>query len=157
MHAKTANTMIGLHGLRTIALVALLLPTAGCGSSQNRDRVPVFPTKGSVKLEGTSPKGALIVLHPKRGKQASDGNAIRPYATIHSDVTFELTSYDSNDGAPAGEYSVTVELRKVIKYPNGGAGPGPNLVPKKYTKPDTSPLLVQIQPGLNDLPPLVLK
>jgi len=151
------GSAISIRRLRSIALLALLLPTAGCGSSQNRDRVPVFPTKGSVKLEGTSPKGALIVLHPKNGKHSSDGYTLRPHGTIRGDGTFELTSYETNDGAPVGEYAVTLELRKVIKFPNGGAGPGPNLVPKKYTKPDTSPLLVQIQSGPNDLPPLVVK
>jgi hypothetical protein len=158
MRAKTAVKTMAIHGLRIIALGALLLPAAGCGSSHDCDRLPVFPTKGTVKLEGTSPKGALIVFHPKAGKlSASDGNTIRPHGTVRSDGTFELTSYETNDGAPAGEYLVTLELRKVVKYPNGNAGPGPNLVPKKYTKSDATPLLVQIQPGPNELPPIVLK
>ncbi len=92
MPPEATATKIGVSVLWVLALAALVLPAAACGSSQGRDRVPVFPTKGSVKLEGTSPKGALIVLHPKNGKHASDGNTIRPYATIHDDGTFELTS-----------------------------------------------------------------
>lgn len=139
-------------------LVALTTAAAGCGASQDPSRLPVFPAKGTVSLEGKSPKGAWIVLHPKTAtSHSADGKTIRPHGTIRNDGTYELTSYETNDGAPAGEYAVTLELRKVIKYPNGNTGPSPNLVPKKYTKPDTSPLVVQIQEGENNLPPIVLK
>jgi hypothetical protein len=158
MANHTSAIAIATKGYHVIAFGMLLLSAMGCGASQDRDRLPVFPAKGTVKLEGSSPQGALIVLHPKSASShAHDSTIIRPYGTIRSDGTFELTSYETNDGAPAGEYSVTLELRKAIKYPNGSAGPGPNLVPKKYTKSDTSPLLVQIKPGENQLPPIIVK
>jgi hypothetical protein len=139
-------------------LGTLLLSAIGCSKSQDPNRVPVFPTNGSVKLEGKSAKGAWIVLHPKgAGSRSTESSVIKPHGKVGSDGTFELTSYVTNDGAPAGEYTVTLELRKALKYPNGNAGPGPNLVPKEYARVDTSPLLVQIKPGQNALPAIVLK
>jgi hypothetical protein len=142
----------------TAVMGALLMATAGCSKSQDANRVPVFPTNGTVKLEGKSPKGAWIVLHPKgAGSRSTESSAIKPHGKVGSDGTFELTSYETNDGAPAGEYTVTLELRKALKYPNGNAGPGPNLVPKQYTRSDTSPLLVQIKPGENALPAIIVK
>jgi hypothetical protein len=136
---------------------ALLLTSAGCGSKVP-DRLPVFPTTGQVKIQGQSASGAFVVLHPHGmpGK-GPDGVVVRPHGVVHSDGTFELTSYETGDGAPAGEYSVTLELRKVVKYPSGDSGPGPNLVPKKFTKPETSTIIVQIAHGRNELKPIVLK
>jgi hypothetical protein len=136
---------------------ALLLSTFGCSAAQD-NRLPVFPTKGELSLGDKAVKGAWIVLHPKDGNLRSpDGKAICPHGRIGSDGTFVLTSYETNDGAPAGQYAVTLELRKVVKYSNGAWGPGPNLVPKQYTKPSTSPLVVQIAKGPNELPPMIIK
>jgi hypothetical protein len=139
------------------ALVAVLLLTSvGCGSSSPA-RLPVFHTTGQVKIQGHPAAGAFVVLHPHGmpGK-GPDGVVVRPHGIVHSDGTFELTSYETGDGAPAGEYSVTLELRKVVKYPSGDSGPGPNLVPKKFTKPETSTIIVEIVEGQNELKPIVL-
>jgi len=137
-------------------VAALLLSAFGCSAADNR--LTVFPAKGKLSLSDKAIKGAWIVLHPKDGDLRSpDGKAICPHGRIRSDGTFELTSYETNDGAPAGQYAVTLEFRKVVKYSNGAWGPGPNLVPKQYTKPSTSPLVVQIAKGPNELPPMIIK
>ncbi len=137
-------------------VAALLLSTFGCSAADNR--LPVFLAKGELSLSDKAIQGAWIVLHPKDANLRSpDGKAICPHGRIGSDGTFVLTSYETNDGAPAGQYAVTLEFRKIVKYSNGAWGPGPNLVPKQYTKPSTSPLVVQIAEGPNQLPPMVIK
>jgi hypothetical protein len=129
----------------------------GCGSSANPDHLPVFPTSGTVSIDGQAPAGAFIVLHPKADYQrAPDGELVRPHGLVRGDGTFDLTSYHSNDGAPRGEYIVTLELRKIVKYSGGDAGPGPNLIPAKFAKPNTSPVIVRIEAGTNRLPPISL-
>jgi hypothetical protein len=163
--SRLRDQIVGRNGfvaraLRDVAGVLvgmLVLWTFGCGSKV-ADRLPVFPTTGQLKIQGQSPSGAFVVLHPHGmpGK-GPDGVVVRPHGVVHCDGTFELTSYETGDGAPAGEYSVTIELRKVVKYPSGDSGPGPNLVPKKFTKPETSTIIVQITEGRNDLKPIVLK
>ena len=151
----------GLNAIRIwnwFAPLLLVIAFSGCGSSRQQDRVPVFPAQGTATLEGRAPKGALIVLHPKTANgHAANATLLRPHGTIHSDGSFELTSYETNDGAPVGQYAVTFEFHKIVKYPNGESGPGPNLVPKKYSKPETSPLVVQIVQGENKLSPMVIK
>jgi hypothetical protein len=149
------QTMIRLIGLALFAMG--LFAATGCGSSNNADRLPVFPTSGTVSIDGQAPTGAFVVLHPKADYQRSpDGELVRPHGLVRGDGTFELTSYSSNDGAPTGEYIVTLELRKVVQYSGGDAGPGPNLIPAKFAKPNTSPVIVRIEAGTNRLPPISL-
>jgi hypothetical protein len=119
--------------------------------------LPVYPTSGSIRIDGQVPAGAFIVPHPNADYQRSPaGELVRPHGQVRDDGTFELTSYSSNDGAPLGEYIVTLELRKVVKYSSGEAGPGPNLIPAKFTRPNTSPVIVRVEAGTNRLPPISL-
>jgi hypothetical protein len=144
-------------GTCTVWLAAcwLLVVATGCGSKQDPNRLPVFPASGKVNVQGKIPAGAFLVLHPKN--PAAGVESVRPRAHVKPDGSFELSSYESNDGAPAGEYTVTVEWRQTIKYPSGDAGPGPNLVPPKYTRPETSPVFIRIAAGTNQLDPIIVK
>ena len=71
---------------------------------------------------------------------------------------FTLTSYKEGDGAPPGEYRVTV-----VWYLAQRARPGSedtvsaNYLPAKYASADTSLLTATVTPGNNDLRPFELK
>jgi hypothetical protein len=132
----------------------LVAACAGCGSSQRPDRVAVFPATGRLVYDGQPLTGAFVVLHPK----AADAGhlAPRPHGQAAADGSFSLTSYDTNDGAPAGDYTLTVVLRPVVK--NGGDyTAGPNILPLKYSRAETSPVTVNIAEGRNDLPEIQLR
>jgi hypothetical protein len=132
----------------------LLAALAGCGSSQNADRLPVFPATGKLVYDGRPLAGAYIVLHPKR---AAGGRAApRPHAQAASDGSFALTSYESNDGAPAGDYTLTVELRSLANH-GGDVTAGPNTLPAKYGRAETSPVTIQIAEQTNDLPEIQIR
>src|SRR5438270_3154183 len=87
-----------------MALVALLC--CSCGKSNGRK--PVFPVQGKVLFEGKPLPHAFLVFHPvdQTGTQAT-----RAVATAEDDGTFAPTTYEAADGAPAGEYAVTVDWR----------------------------------------------
>ncbi len=137
---------------RTFAFCAALsISLAGCGSSATGDRLPVFPATGRLVFDGRPVTGAYIVLHPKT---AGEGRSIpRPHAVAAADGSFTLTSYESNDGAPAGDYAVTVELRKLAQH-GGDIAAGPNTLPSRYEKPDTTPVFVHIADESNELGPI---
>ncbi len=132
----------------------LLVSLAGCGSSQSGDRVPVFPASGKLTYDGRPLTGAFVVLHPKGA--VSGPAAPRPHAQAAADGSFTLTSYESNDGAPAGDYTLTVELRSLVKH-GGDVTAGPNTLPAKYSRSDTSPVAIQIAEGTNTLPDIQLR
>lgn len=133
-----------------IALASLTL--AGC-SGQRADRVPVFKTAGKITFRNQPVDGAFLVLHPKA---AATPNVPRPRAHVKSDGSFETTTFDTADGAPAGQYVVTVEWHKLVKV-GGEWTPGPNLLPPKYSDPATSDVVVKVAEGSNDLPEIVLR
>jgi hypothetical protein len=135
-------------------LAACLAGLAGCGSAVDPDRLPVFPAQGQIAYQGKSLGGAFVVLHPQ-GVKSADG--LRPRGHVAEDGKFSLSTYETNDGAPAGDYKVTVEYRSLIKKPGGDVVAGPNVLPKQYSRPETTPISVRIASGDNALAPIVLK
>ena len=135
------------------AIVAIaMLAFCGCGDSGSQ-RVPVFKTAGKITFNNRPVDGAFLVLHPKA---AAAADVPRPTAHVQPDGSFEPTTFDSADGAPAGEYVVTVEWRKLIND-RGEWVPGPNLLPAKYSNPATSGVTVMVAEGKNELPAITLR
>lgn len=120
-------------------LMALLLITTGCGEKW----ATVFPASGSVKFNGKPPAGARLVLHAVNPPGEDSGLVVSPTARVKDDGTFEVTSYQMGDGAAPGEYVVTIEWYQIDKEGNVG----PNVIPKQYANPQTSPLKVTINDG----------
>lgn len=135
------------------AATLLALFVTGCGQGDSIKRVKTTPVQGEVLFDGNPIPGALVVFHP-----ASPGNNGAPpaRATVQDDGVFHLTTYDSGDGIPPGDYKVTVEWRPLVE--NGGEfKAGPNRLPEKYARPDTTDLVVNIAEGTTKLPPLQIR
>jgi hypothetical protein len=86
-----------------VALAALVLAAsaAGCGGKK-----AVYPVHGVV-LDGKHKpaKGTILIFHPANGGTAA---AYKPVATADDNGAFVLTTYRAGDGAPAGDYVVTL-------------------------------------------------
>jgi tetratricopeptide (TPR) repeat protein len=131
------------------AVALLLLVFFRSNLFGNSGRLRVYPAQGKVALEGKPIANATIYLHPV-GVQ--DPLFPRPRAIAQDDGTFVLGTYRKDDGAPAGEYKVTVQW---FSKPDSRGG-SQNLLPVKYAAPDTSGLIVRVQEGSNQIPPLQL-
>jgi hypothetical protein len=93
--------------------IVLVLLLAGCGDS----RKPVFPVQGQVlDADGKPAVGAKVIFHPLDDK---DPNAARPIGIVDDAGSFALTTYNKGDGAPQGNYTVTIEWRLPKKVPYG--------------------------------------
>jgi hypothetical protein len=144
--AKTLRREIFL--VRSALLLAVVL-SFSCGQGGRR---PVFPVRGQVLYEDKPTPGALVLFHPLND---SDPQAPRPVARVGADGNFAPTTYNGEDGAPAGEYSVTVAWVKEVdnqSAPREEQREPRNLLPERYSRPETSGLRVHIQQGRNDLP-----
>jgi serine/threonine-protein phosphatase CPPED1 len=111
------------------------------------NRKAVNPVRGKVFFEGTPTPNALVAFHlvnpdTKRFSRAGD-------AMVEPDGTFALSTYTANDGAPTGEYAVTVVWWNPLVDAEGK--PGPNLLPERYSKPETTPLRATIKAGTNEV------
>src|SRR5438309_11518461 len=90
---------------RTSAVVMVVLSClAGCGDAAP-PRAPVHPVTGKVLVNGRPAEKAMVVFHPLG---TADPRALKPLGTVGADGTYRLTSYLTGDGAPEGEYAVTV-------------------------------------------------
>jgi hypothetical protein len=109
------------------------------------NRKPCHPVRGVVLLDGCPLAGAQVVFHSvnletKRTTHAGD-------ALIEPDGTFVLSTYKANDGAPAGDYVVTVTNAGLLE---GGTVPTTkHPIPAAYEKPGTAPLRVAVKAGKN--------
>lgn len=127
--------------------VMLLTCMIGCGGPRKAD---VYPVAGTLTVSGQPAANAMIAFHPlgKAGSQAA-----LPVANTGRDGTYRLTTYGAGDGAPAGEYAVTIvwpddsephdECEDVVLH---------DRFKGRFADPANSSLRVTVGRGANDVP-----
>lgn len=138
-------------GASLLSLAFVACGTIGCAEAKP-ERTPVFPAKGTLTLKNQPAHGAIISFHPKNPLPAGVPS---PKANVGKDGSFAVTTYDSGDGAPEGEYVATIIWNKLIKT-GDESKIGPNVIPPKYSRTNTSGLEITIVSGENSLPPIRL-
>lgn len=91
-------------------LVVILAMLPGCGGREPR----TYTVKTSVFVNGSPAVGANVTLHPVDGDSRNEFRQ-RPFGEVTADGTVTFSTFRPNDGAPAGEYIVTIFWPK-----NGG-------------------------------------
>lgn len=132
-------------------LLASVATSAGILSScqRNETREPTYAVSGQV-LDGKKPvANATVIFHPTSG---TGPQVIKPRGTTRADGTFALTTYDGHDGAPAGEYRVTVE-----QWLAGRPDEGPiSRLAARFANPATSGLTATVTAGPTELKPFLV-
>jgi hypothetical protein len=92
---------------RRLLLVILLVVLTGCGGKGT------IPVKGVVTLEGMPVSDATVVFMPDgpAGGRPASGFTL-------SDGTFQLTTYQPDDGALPGTYRVLIQKTVAVKEPS---------------------------------------
>jgi hypothetical protein len=96
-------------------------------------------------VDGTPAPGAQVVF---QRVDPESKQRIRADALVEADGSFSLSTYEANDGAPVGDYKVSAVWRVPSYTPQGR--PGPNTLPVKYAKAETSGLIAEVTDGKND-------
>ncbi len=90
--------------LRILLAAAVCVPLTGCGN----DRTVTVPVAVRVLYKGQPAAGALVVFHPiDPGAEKRIGG--KPFGKVKDDGTVAVTTHQEADGAPEGEYNVTVQ------------------------------------------------
>jgi len=139
-----------LRRMLASTITAALLTTATTGCGKKGDRLDAHPAEGQILWKGKPLAGAEVVFYRKG---AADEKPLAAKAQTDSNGHFRLSTYEKEDGAPEGEYAVTV-IYYAMKPNEGGAGP--NVLPKKYASAKTTDLQVKIASDTSTLPALVL-
>src|SRR5262249_4117417 len=120
---------------------ALMVCSCGDGRKQ------CFPASGEIYVDGKPAPDAIITLFPVDG---SDPKSVRPFGMADETGAFRISSYVQGDGAPAGEYIVTLEWRERSGLLKNNFE-GPDRLKGKYADRTKSTLRVTIEKKSNDL------
>ncbi|HEX3601939.1 MAG TPA: hypothetical protein VHU84_17430 [Lacipirellulaceae bacterium] len=138
---------------RNAAVVLVAFATVSCiGCSKSDSHVPVNPVAGAIQFRGQPVEGAFVSLHPKNAIEGIP----QPRASVAKDGTFTVSTFNGNDGAPEGDYIVTVQWYKPVRHGDDLVG-GPNVLPAKYASPRTSDVTIHVAADENHLPPIQLR
>jgi hypothetical protein len=100
--------------------VALFCSLVGCNNSSIPGRPEVYPVSGELFVNGRPAAKAIVELRVV-------GNLLkdhwRPHAIVDEDGSFSLTTFKTDDGAPVGDYALTVSWPSPPKRPFDPNGP----------------------------------
>jgi hypothetical protein len=133
-----------------VALLTCMLMVS-CGKSGDRVkgvRLPVYPAKGKLMMGDEPVPNATLTFHPVK-KFPREVAQIRPSAHTNKDGTYEVSTYGSNDGAPAGDYSVTVSWRGA--EPNLRNEEEDELAPVQFRNATTTGFKTTLKEGENTI------
>ena len=104
MHPSPASRPARLVVVFAVAAASAAL--ASCGDSRTPHKV--YPVKGKILVNGHPAAECQIILHRTDALE----NPVTPQGRTNENGEFEVTTYYANDGAPEGEYVVTIEWRE---------------------------------------------
>ena len=145
------------HSKYVFCFIALALVGASCAS---KPKLEVYPTKGTVLVKDKPAAGVRLTFFPA---VAGDPMATRPVAKTAEDGSFSVVT-DDEDGAPAGDYVVTMVWMQEAAAPTVKKGDAVSMrmnadpVDKlggKYRERQNG-FKVTIKKGDNELPPFKL-
>jgi hypothetical protein len=140
--------------------LALLTSTAiifGCGGDSGKPKLG--RVSGTVIYNGKPVTKGIVSFIPISGPGMATGQSAA--GEIGSDGSYQLTTFESGDGAVLGEHRVIIQSREDDPALKGGGMPIPDklgrlnikpptyLVPQKYATTETSPLNFTVREGNN--------
>jgi hypothetical protein len=115
----------------------------------------VYPVHGEVFIGEDKPvPGAIVAFH---AVNSDSKDPVVPVGTVDSDGKFTLTTYTKDDGAPPGEYRIT------IVWPTPKENPfdlpdRPDKLDGRYTDPEKSEFRFTVESKeYNSVPPMIVK
>jgi len=128
---------------------------SGCGEELSfKSTVPVFPASGKILYLGKPLAGVILIFHSTDVNQK-----IKSQATTDEDGKFVATTFKTADGAPEGDYTITLVVpsnesdstREDAATERQFRKERPVRFPSKYQNPATSPLKVKVSKNQPDL------
>jgi len=126
---------------RFLIVLLLLLTTTLCACGEN-EKVPTYPVHGQVTFKGVPVTRGSVIF------SSLDPHSTTALGTLDKEGRYSLTTLESEEGAPAGEYVVAVlSVEPPASNSEISTTPPKPLVPAKYLSLETSPLRESIRKG----------
>lgn len=139
-----------------LGLMLAVTAWGGC-NSKNYDAVETFPVTGTLQVNGVPAQGAEVRFWPN-SEQPGLKYPIAPSGKVDASGRYQLTSYEGPDGAPPGDYSVTVSWPDPDWRPPGGGmpPPPPDRLMGKFSNRDKAVMEFTVVEGDNQVDPIIL-
>lgn len=125
--------------VRCVTLLSACVFAIGCAAESRTQ-----PVNGKVQLSDGTPVQRGVIEFRTVGE---DGAMINAHGRIESDGSFQLTTFEENDGAVVGEHQVIV-----LNPASTDGGPVMHApYADQYRTYETSDLKFTIEPGPNDI------
>lgn len=139
-----------------LLMFVISMNCVGCGATE-KPELSVFPVSGSISVDGKPPVGAEIRCRPSTPLKDPAKRSIEPFAIVDQDGTFRIGTYSGDDGAPPGEYSLTI-VWPVITVEGGEEIRGADRLKGRFENPDQPIAKVTVKADEDTyIPEIVLK
>jgi len=125
------------------SVLAAAVTAAGCSNAPDW-QARTYPVEGYINVNGEAPEGAVVIL--KYVNEPPDVRLSTPAGRVDSLGKYHLTTYRLHDGAPLGEYAVTLLWQSGSIDRFGG----------QFDSVDEAVATVEIERGDNVIPDIIL-
>ena len=138
------------HLLSLVAGLGLLFQLSGC-SPKDANMPKLAKVRGKVSYQGKPVTSGRVVFTPATGKGGDTGQGAS--GEIDTDGSYDMTTFNTGDGAILGQHIVTVVIREKKEMPKPDADSHikyevpKSLTPEKYATADKSPLRCTVVEG----------
>lgn len=123
--------------------LVLIASHSGCSGSRTAP-LPVYAVKGELFVGDKPAEAAVVAFHPRNRSEWASATS---RGVVDRDGRFSLTTYAANDGAPEGEYVVTVYWPERALDPAGEGNDLPkDKLDRRFAKSADSKLRARIGP-----------
>jgi hypothetical protein len=126
----------------TVLLGLFAVLAVGCAEADNRK--PTYPVKGRITVDGKPPGAVLQVeCYPVAGIDTKNPTVSRTETDELGN--FQISTYASGDGVPAGDYVLTVTWLNFNLMSRDYTGP--DKLNGRYSDPEKSEIKLTVMPG----------
>lgn len=126
-----------------LLLMSIFALAMGCSGAEGPPRDKTYPVTGQVIVDGQPAPYLLVELHDATKKDAAVGAVSTAYTDDQG--KFEISTYQSGDGAPEGDFVVTFMWGQLELLRNEYAGP--DKLKDKYRDPQKSTFKIKVEKG----------
>lgn len=131
--------------LLPVAMILIACVSSCSEPPRGGPRVKVVPLSGMLLVNGQPAKDAFVRLHPVVADGGSIPNpGVASQAQVDSEGKFTISSYEGGDGAPPGEYRISITWN----YPSGltlNQWGGPDRLNGQYADPKQTGVTVTVK------------
>ncbi|MCE9548370.1 MAG: hypothetical protein K8T25_23090 [Planctomycetia bacterium] len=135
------------RGARLLAMLAIVnVGLSGCSKVDDQRKQVTLPTTVQVLQKGTPVADCQVILHPIDPDKVTL-RPVLPNGKTGPDGTATLTSYMANDGAPPGEYVVTLICKPAAGEKDGETEYAADKFEGRYADVKKSTIHSTVKPG----------